>query len=173
MTISNNQPRSRQLLAASFGAPDLASRAAMAVSGAYPEKIGNTAVLRVLPDGKPKFTESKDWGAGRGSLLGGAIGLIGGPIGVLAGAGIGALASKLRDAGFPDDQLKQLGESLAPNESAVVFEIASDAIEGATALLTPLGAKRIVTEAIDSRVADLFATLPAPEAEIEAAGEPV
>ena len=52
----------------------------------------------------------------------------GGPIGILAGGGIGALASKIRDSGFKNDQLEQLGKSLGPGNSAVVFEIAADAV---------------------------------------------
>jgi len=107
------------------------------------DKIGNTAVLFVRPDGKAKFVESKDWGAGRGALLGGAIGIIGGPIGILAGGSIGALVSKLRDSGFKNDQLEQLGKSLQPNTSAVVVEIASDAIDTAKELLEPLGAQNL------------------------------
>src|SRR5437773_6812506 len=93
----------RQILAAAFGTPDGGSRGAGAVGGAFPDKIGNTAVLHVKPDGTAKFVESKDWGAGRGALLGGVIGIIGGPVGVLAGGGIGALAAKLRDSGFKND----------------------------------------------------------------------
>ena len=81
----------------------------------------------VRDDGKVKFIESKDWGAGRGALLGGAIGIIGGPIGILAGGSIGALVSKLRDSGFKNEQLEQLGKSLQPNTSAIVVEIAGDA----------------------------------------------
>ena len=65
-------------------------------------------------DGKVKFIESKDWGAGRGALLGGAIGIIGGPIGILAGGSIGALTSKLRDSGFKNNQLETLGKSMQP-----------------------------------------------------------
>ena len=99
-----------------------------AIGGAFPEKLGNTALLQVRPDGKVKFTESRDWEAGRGALLGGVIGIIGGPIGILAGGGIGALASKIRDSGFKNDQLEQLGKSLGPGNSAVVFEIAADAV---------------------------------------------
>jgi uncharacterized membrane protein len=45
----------------------------------------------------------------------------GGPIGILAGGGIGALASKIRDSGFENDQLEQLGKSLGPGNSTVVF----------------------------------------------------
>ena len=104
------------------------------------DKIGNTAVLYVRPDGKAKFVESKDWGAGRGALLGGAIGILGGPLGIVVGGSVGALVSKLRDSGFKNDQLEQLGKSLEPNSSAIVVEIASDAIDTAKEL-EPLGAQ--------------------------------
>src|SRR5258708_26600769 len=109
------QESARKVLAASFTTPDGGSRAGGALGGAMPDKVGNTAVLFVKPDGKAKFVESKDWGAGRGALLGGAIGIIGGPLGGAAGASIGALTSKLRDSGFQNDPLGQLGQTLAPN----------------------------------------------------------
>jgi uncharacterized membrane protein len=161
----------RKLLAASFDTPDGGTRGAGSVGGAFPDKVGNAAVLFVKPDGDVKFVESKDWGAGRGALLGGVIGIIGGPIGMLAGGGIGALASKLRDAGFKNDQLEQLGKSLGPNGSATVLEIAADAVPTAEQILETLGAKEVVTEDLDSSVADLFQDddEPAPEPEPAAA----
>ena len=70
------QESARKILAASFTTPDGGSRAAGALGGSMRDRIGNTAVLFVRPDGKAKFIESKDWGAGRGALLGGAIGII-------------------------------------------------------------------------------------------------
>ena len=70
------QESARKILAASFATPDGGSRGAGALGGAMRDKIGNTAVLYVRPDGKAKFVESKDWGAGRGALLGGAIGIL-------------------------------------------------------------------------------------------------
>jgi len=148
--------QNRKILAASFATPDGGSRGGGALGGAFPDKVGNVAVLHVKPDGKPKFIESKDWGAGRGALLGGVIGIIGGPIGILAGGGIGALASKLRDSGFKNDQLEQLGRSLGPNGSAVVVEIAADAVPTAEELLRVLGAKEVVVEDVDTSVAGLF-----------------
>ena len=95
------------------------------------------------------------------------IGIIGGPIGILAGGGIGALASKVRDSGFKNDQLEQLGKSLAPGNSAVVFEIAADAVPTAEELLKTLCAKELVSEELDSSVAALFDQdeAPAPEPE--------
>ena len=159
----------RKVLAATFSTPDGGSRAAGAIGGSMPDKVGNTAVLHVRPDGKAKFVESKDWGAGRGALLGGAIGIIAGPIGILAGGSIGALVSKLRDSGFKNDQLEQLGTSLQPNTSAVVVEIASDAIDTAKELLEPLGAQNFVVEDLDESVASLFTQDAEPETEPEPA----
>jgi uncharacterized membrane protein len=159
------QESDRKILAASFTAPDGGSRAAGALGGSMRDKIGNTAVLFVRPDGKAKFIESKDWGAGRGALLGGAIGIIGGPVGILVGGSIGALVSKLRDSGFKNDQLEQLGKSLQPNTSAVVVEIAGDAIDTAKQVLEPLGAQNFVVEDLDESVASLFAGDSEPETE--------
>src|SRR5215510_7003453 len=161
------QESDRKILAASFPTPDGGSRAGGALGGALRDRIGNTAVLYVRPDGTPKFVESKDWGAGRGALLGGAIGILGGPLGILAGGGIGALAAKLRDSGFKNDQLEQLGQSLGPNSSAVVIEIASDALDTAKRLLEALDSKEVVVEDLDAGVATLFdeESEPAPEPE--------
>jgi Protein of unknown function (DUF1269) len=159
----------RKILAASFATPDGGSRGAGALGGAFPDKVGNVAVLHVKPDGKAKFVESKDWGAGRGALLGGVIGIIGGPIGILAGGSIGALASKLRDSGFKNDQLEQLGKSLGPNNSAVVAEIGADAVPTAQGLLKTLGAQVVVVEDVDTNVAGLFDDEEAPSPDPEPA----
>jgi hypothetical protein len=159
--------QNRKIFAASFSTPDGGSRAGGAIAGALPDKVGNTAVLVVKPDGTPKFTESKDWGAGRGALLGGAIGIIGGPLGIIAGGGIGAMAAKLRDSGFKNDQLEQLGKSLGPGQSAVVVEIASDSVDTGKALAKALGSVTDVVEDLDSSVDDLFGSDPAPQPEPE------
>jgi hypothetical protein len=162
----------RKIFAASFTSPDGGGRASGAITGALRDQIGNTAVLFVRPDGKAKFVESKDWGAGRGALLGGAIGIIGGPLGIVAGAGIGGLAAKLRDSGFKNDQLEQLGKSLGPGHSAVVVELAADGVDTARKLVEPLGAKDVVVEDLDSSVASLFEGEPEPQPEPEPTAAP-
>jgi hypothetical protein len=63
----------------------------------------------------------------------------------------------LRDNGFPDPELQRLGESLGQYESAVVFDIGTDAVAAATKVLESLEATRIVEKPIDSSVATLFA----------------
>jgi uncharacterized membrane protein len=164
----------RRILAASFSTTDGGTRGAGAVGGAFPDRVGNTAVLVVREDGHVKFVESKDWGAGRGALMGGVIGILGGPLGILAGGGIGALAAKLRDSGFKNDQLEALGKSMTPGSSATVLEIAADTVDTAKELLTALGARQMVTEPLDASVDDLFAgeAAPAPETEIASAAQP-
>jgi uncharacterized membrane protein len=161
----------RKILAASFSTTEGGSRGAGSVGGAFPDRVGNSAVLVVREDGQVKFVESKDWGAGRGALVGGVIGILGGPIGILAGGGIGALAAKLRDSGFKNDQLEALGKSMTPGSSAVVLEIADDRVDTAKQLLSVLGAKEIVVEDLDSSVDALFDgdAAPAPETEIASA----
>lgn len=162
----------RKIVAASFLTPDGGSRGGGAVGGAFPDQVGNVAVLHVREDGKAKFVESKDWGAGRGALLGGVIGIIGGPIGILAGGSVGALASKLRDSGFKNDQLEQLGKSLTPNSSAVALEIAADAVPTAEQFLKTLGAQEVVVQDVDTNVANIFADEAAPTPEPEPAATP-
>jgi uncharacterized membrane protein len=88
--------------------------------------VDEAAVLVKGQDGVVHIKETSDMGAGKGAVIGGllgaGVGLLMGPIGWAAagGAGIGALAAKLRDGGFQDARLKQLGESLTPGSSAIV-----------------------------------------------------
>jgi uncharacterized membrane protein len=146
----------RNILAATFAGPDGATRAATVLASGVGEGIANTAVFIVQSDGKAKFTETKDWGLGRGALVGGVVGLIIGPLGVLTAAGFGALAAKLRDSGFPDKQLEKLGHQLAPNSSAIVVDIAGETVGTAKDLLQPLGVLNVVVAEIDANVARLF-----------------
>ena len=87
--------------------------------------IVDAAVIRKDEGGKLHVKETADLtprkGAARGALIGGAISLLAGPIGWMAagGAAIGGLAAR-RDAGFRDDRLERLGESLPPGTSAIV-----------------------------------------------------
>jgi uncharacterized membrane protein len=119
-----------QLLVAAFTEEDAADKVFEQLKQAKKEKlihIQDVAVIKRDADSKIHINEPKDWKAGRGAgvgaIVGAALGIITGP-GVVfttaAGAAIGGLAAKLRDAGFPDDQLKQVGEALRPGTSAIV-----------------------------------------------------
>jgi uncharacterized membrane protein len=78
-------------------------------------------------EGKVTFQETADpsgkkW-AKRGAIAGGLVGLIF-PPSIIAGAAVGAAGGgvwgKVRDKGFKDDDLKQVGESLPPGTSAII-----------------------------------------------------
>lgn len=84
------------------------------------------AVIRSDDRGKVHISESGDMstgkGAGIGALVGGVVGLLAGPAGVawglVIGGGSGALAA-LKDSGFEDKSLKELGSALPPSTSAL------------------------------------------------------
>src|SRR4051795_8209345 len=78
-------------------------------------------------DGKVRFEETADpsgkkW-AKRGAIAGGLVGLIFPPTiiasAVVGGAG-GGVWGKIRDKGFKDEDLKEIGESLPPGSSAII-----------------------------------------------------
>jgi uncharacterized membrane protein len=107
----------------------------------------DAAVIRSDRKGKIHVKETGDMstgkGAGIGALVGGVIGLLGGPAGVAAGVAIGggsgAIAA-LRDSGFDNDSLKEIGAALLPGTSAIAAttsrafteEVRRQAKEGAT-----------------------------------------
>jgi uncharacterized membrane protein len=81
----------------------------------------DAAVIVHTADGKVKFEESADpsgkkW-AKRGAIAGGVVGLIFPPSIILSaavGGGAGGLWGKIRDKGFKDEDLKEIGNSLPP-----------------------------------------------------------
>ena len=96
-------------------------------------KLGNIAILRKGADGNVTFWETEElreysrdstFGIVLGWLLGAANTLVGAPLGVApgveAGAALGTEAAALRDVGFPDQTLRQLGEQLHAGSSALV-----------------------------------------------------
>jgi uncharacterized membrane protein len=77
--------------------------------------------------GKVEFEETGDpsgkkW-AKRGAIAGGVVGLIFPPA-IIASAAVGGTAGgiwgKVRDKGFKDEELKEIGESLPPGTSAII-----------------------------------------------------
>ena len=78
-------------------------------------------------DGKVTFEETADpsgkrW-AKRGAIAGGVVGLIFPPsiiASAVVGGGAGGIWGKIRDKGFKDDDLKEIGESLPPGSSAII-----------------------------------------------------
>jgi uncharacterized membrane protein len=89
--------------------------------------VWNVAVITSDSAGELQIWEqAQEKGARRstgiGAIAGGIIGaVVGGPIGgIVLGAGSGALAGKKADLGFDDDELREIGEMIGPDSSAIV-----------------------------------------------------
>jgi len=135
--------------------------------------VQNAAVLKVNSDGKLRIHETADMGGGKGmavgGVVGGVIGLFGSavlwPLGI--GAAVGGLAAKLRDSGFPNQKLEELGTRLRPGDSLLVVAVDEAAVEPVSAILKDAGAD-LIREAIDGQVAEELETA---AAETEAPAE--
>ena len=87
----------------------------------------DAAVIVHTAEGKVKFEETADpngkkW-AKRGAITGGLVGIIFPPSIIASAAvagGAGAVWGKIRDKGFKDEDLKDIGESLPPGSSAII-----------------------------------------------------
>jgi uncharacterized membrane protein len=105
---------------------------------------------------------------GKGAVLGGVagavVGVITGPIGWVAvgGAAVGALAARLRDSGFPDARLKEVGEALKPGTSALVAIIEHRWVKQVEEQLQAAG----VRYAIEEVKADIAAQLEKAQAQV-------
>jgi len=119
-----------EIFVATYGDEDGAAAAAKDFQAA--ERAGaidliDAAVIVHTADGKVKIEESADpsgkkW-AKRGAIAGGVVGLIFPPsiiVTAAVGGGVGGLWGKIRDKGFKDDDLKEIGNSLPPGSSAII-----------------------------------------------------
>ena len=87
----------------------------------------DAAVIVHTAEDKVKFEETADpsgkrW-AKRGAIAGGVVGLIFPPsiiASAIVGGGAGGIWGKIRDKGFKDEDLKEIGESLPPGSSAII-----------------------------------------------------
>jgi uncharacterized membrane protein len=87
----------------------------------------DAVVIVHTAEGKVKFEETADpsgkkW-AKRGAIAGGVVGLIFPPsiiVSAAVGGGAGGIWGKIRDKGFKDEDLKEIGESLPPGSSAII-----------------------------------------------------
>ena len=120
--------------------------------------VKDAAVLSRDASQKLHIAETADKGLGRGAMIGGvagaAVGLLAGPIGwaALGGAAVGGLAAKLRDGGFPDQRLRQIGEGVRPGSSALVAVIEHVWLEDVERMLEEKGAD-LATEAVAADIA--------------------
>lgn len=89
--------------------------------------VEDAALVYREDDRSVKVHQTRDAGAGigalRGGLIGLAVGIVAAPAVLLAaaaGAGVGAVAAKVRDGGVDDAMLRRLGDLLEGREAAVV-----------------------------------------------------
>ncbi|MBE2220506.1 MAG: DUF1269 domain-containing protein [Anaerolineae bacterium] len=121
-------------------------------------KIQDAAVIRRDQKNKLHIKDVHDMGGGKGAgigaVVGGAIGLLAGPVVLVGAAGalIGGLAAKMKDGGFPDSRLKQIGEGLLPGTSAIVAVIEHTWVADLEDALAEAGAQ-VVTESISADIA--------------------
>jgi uncharacterized membrane protein len=121
-------------------------------------RVKDAAVLRKDDRSQLHISETTDKGLGRGAMIGGvagaAVGLLAGPIGwgLLGGAAIGGLAAKLRDGGFPDQRLRQVGEGLRPDSSALVAVIEHTWVRDVERMMMERGGD-LATEQVASQIA--------------------
>jgi uncharacterized membrane protein len=149
-----------KIVAATFETEE-AAKAAKARLIADEDAVGNIAIVTMHEDGKVKFKETGDMGPGKGALVGGGVGLAvalftGGAGLVLAGAGVGALAAKLRDSGFDNSQLEGLGEDLRPGTAAIVTIVPESALTAVEGDLSASGASRLIVKDVGFDLANML-----------------
>jgi uncharacterized membrane protein len=131
--------------------------------------IQNAAVLKVGNDGKLRINETADMSGGRGMLVGGVVGGVIGlfgstvlwPLGI--GAAVGGLAAKLRDSGFPNQKLQEIGAKLQPGNSLLIVAVEDASGESVSGILKDAGAD-VIREAIDGKVVEDLEAAAATEA---------
>lgn len=147
-----------QAVVAAFPDMDGASMALEELRKADKELIGvkQAAVLVRDEEGKLKIQESHHVGRGAvlGGLAGAVVGIVTGPVGwvTVGGVAVGALAARLRDSGFKDDRLREIGEALKPGTSALIAIIEHRWVAQVEEQLRQAGAQ-IATEAVKAEVA--------------------
>jgi uncharacterized membrane protein len=121
--------------------------------------IRDAAVLSRDYMNEVHIKETADKGFGKGAVMGGVagavVGVIAGPIGwaTLGGAAIGGLAAKLRDGGFPDNRLRQVGESLTPGSSAIVAVVEHEWVKEVERRMEDRAAD-LITESVRADIAE-------------------
>ena len=92
--------------------------------------VEDWALVHKAPGGKLTITndKSKDPGAARGGLFGGAAGLVlatlSGPIGlgaVAGGAAVGAATAAIRDSGFKNDDIESVSRFMADGRTGIML----------------------------------------------------
>jgi uncharacterized membrane protein len=146
-----------QIVVAAFPSEDGAANALRRVKE-LAMKRGNAAVIRRGEDGTLRIKETDDWGIGKSALIGAVAAIILPGIGPILGAAIGAAASYLIDAGFPDESLRRMGATLTPQSSALVVLVDSAQRTAAEQVLLDAGGQ-VVSGGLDAQLAQQIDTI--------------
>jgi uncharacterized membrane protein len=122
----------------------------------------DAAVIVRGADGKVRFEETADpsgkkW-AKRGAIAGGVVGLIFPPsiiVSAAVGGGAGGLWGKIRDKGFKDEDLKEIGNSLPPGSSAIIAVAEDKMVEQLERSIS--GYEKIARHAVSAEAAAVIA----------------
>jgi uncharacterized membrane protein len=147
----------RRIVIASFTTPSGAAMTLDLLKGAA-IGLGNTAVVTRNASGEVDFTESQDWGVGKSALVGAIAGLLLPGVGTFTLAVGGALAAYFIDLGFPDAQLKQMGEGLAADGSMLVLLVADADVTRATQVIAQ-GQGTVIGTSTESDLTSAIANL--------------
>jgi uncharacterized membrane protein len=136
----------------------------------------DAAVIVHTAEGKVTFEETADpsgkrW-AKRGAIAGGLVGLIFPPsiiASAVVGGGAGGIWGRLRDKGFKDEDLKEVGESMEPGTSAIIAIAEDHVIERLERGLE--GYERIARHTVSAEAALAITAIPDASDEAGAAGE--
>ncbi|HRV92131.1 MAG TPA: DUF1269 domain-containing protein [Anaerolineae bacterium] len=137
-----------------FAPPDFEPERAFAVLEEITQKakeadarLEDAVVVYRTVDKRIKIKQTKDMtvgkGARRGAFWGLLVGLLlGGPIGgLLGGMGVGAIFGRKIDKGVSDQFIKDVGNSLKPNTSAIMLLIGEEDYDRAIPYLKTFGAE--------------------------------
>jgi uncharacterized membrane protein len=121
--------------------------------------IRDVAIVQRDGQGDVHIESTQHHATGRGAVIGGVagaiVGLLTGPVGWATGGGavVGALASRLRESGFPKERLEKVADSLRPGTSALVAVIDQTWLKEVGDLLTNR-ASELLTESIQADIAN-------------------
>jgi uncharacterized membrane protein len=136
----------------------------------------DAAVIVHKAEGKVAFEETADpsgkrW-AKRGAIAGGLVGLIFPPsiiASAVVGGGAGGIWGKIRDKGFKDEDLKEIGERMEPGTSAIIAIAEDHVIERLERGLE--GYERIARHTVSAEAALAITAIPDSSDEAEASTE--
>ena len=120
--------------------------------------LKSAAVIVRESSGDVRIKETRDFdvkqGAIGGALAGGVLGLLRGGLikGAILGAAGGAAAGKFIDLGLDDDFLKEIGDSLGPNSSAIVALVDFEQVDLAMEELDKFEGGRILRHSLSGEV---------------------